>query len=92
MLCEWRSKAKAAPHIKTYVRYAEKLPSKAAGVVWALLTSANLSTQAWGGGEAVAKGKGKGKVEVRICSYEAGVLVYPELFKDVAGKVEGGQG
>ena len=38
---------------------------------WALLTSANLSTQAWGS---------TGKNEVVVKSYELGVLVWPELF------------
>lgn len=42
---------------------------------WALVTSANLSKQAWG--EACnAAG------EVRVCSYELGVLVWPALFGD----------
>lgn len=33
---------RAAPHIKTYIRYGEN------GIDWALTTSANLSKQAWG--------------------------------------------
>ncbi|KAF7553847.1 hypothetical protein G7Z17_g3315 [Cylindrodendrum hubeiense] len=57
---------RAAPHIKTYIRYNAK------SIDWALLTSANLSKQAWG--EAVhATG------EVRIASWEIGVMVWPEL-------------
>lgn len=45
---------------------------------WAMVTSANLSKQAWGEG---AKNN-----EVRICSWEAGVIVWPELFQDHPGK------
>jgi tyrosyl-DNA phosphodiesterase-1 len=41
-------------------------------IEWALVTSANLSTQAWG----TAMNAGG---EVRICSWEVGVLVWPEL-------------
>jgi tyrosyl-DNA phosphodiesterase-1 len=40
---------------------------------WAMTTSANLSTQAWG---AAANANG----EVRICSWEIGVIVWPALF------------
>ncbi|KAI0426780.1 tyrosyl-DNA phosphodiesterase [Xylaria sp. FL1042] len=56
----------AAPHIKTYIRYGDK------SIDWALLTSANLSKQAWG--DATNKAG-----EVRIASWEIGVLVWPEL-------------
>ncbi|KAJ8123841.1 hypothetical protein ONZ43_g304 [Nemania bipapillata] len=56
----------AAPHIKTYIRYSAK------SIDWALLTSANISKQAWG--EAINKAG-----EVRIASWEIGVLVWPEL-------------
>lgn len=44
---------------------------------WALLTSANLSKQAWGD---AARSTG----QVRIASWEIGVLVWPALFKDDA--------
>ncbi|KAI1276034.1 tyrosyl-DNA phosphodiesterase [Xylaria sp. FL0933] len=57
---------RAAPHIKTYIRYGDK------SIDWALLTSANISKQAWG--EATNKAG-----EVRIASWEIGVLVWPEL-------------
>ncbi|KAI1821076.1 tyrosyl-DNA phosphodiesterase [Xylaria intraflava] len=57
---------RAAPHIKTYIRYGEK------SIDWALLTSANISKQAWG--EATNKAG-----EVRVASWEIGVLVWPEL-------------
>ena len=61
---------RAAPHIKTFVRFADKDRSS---IDWKLVTSANLSKQAWGESPNVAG-------EVRICSYELGVLVWPELF------------
>ncbi|OKO96415.1 hypothetical protein PENSUB_10590 [Penicillium subrubescens] len=66
-------RARAAPHIKTYIRYtnAETLDS----IDWAMVTSANLSTQAWG---AAVNPSG----EVRISSWEIGVVVWPELFLD----------
>ncbi|KAL5047256.1 hypothetical protein BDW71DRAFT_196994 [Aspergillus fruticulosus] len=60
---------RAAPHIKTYIRFADQDMQT---IDWALVTSANLSTQAWG---AAANAAG----EVRICSWEIGVLVWPEL-------------
>jgi len=46
-------------------------------VDWALMTSANLSRQAWG---EAAKND-----EVRICSWEAGVVVWPALFQERPG-------
>lgn len=61
---------RAAPHIKTYVRYGNKSDRS---IDWAMVTSANLSKQAWG--EATnAYG------EMQIASYEVGVLVWPALF------------
>ncbi|KAI0404384.1 tyrosyl-DNA phosphodiesterase [Xylaria palmicola] len=63
---------RAAPHIKTYIRYGEK------SIDWALLTSANISKQAWG--EATNKAG-----EVRVASWEIGVLVWPELLAGDAG-------
>lgn len=62
----------AAPHIKTFIRFNDADTHDS--IDWALLTSANLSTQAWGT-EANAKSG-----EVRISSYELGVLVWPDLF------------
>ncbi|KAL2834438.1 phospholipase D/nuclease [Aspergillus cavernicola] len=62
---------RAAPHIKTYIRFTDAESMDA--IDWALVTSANLSTQAWG---AAVNASG----EVRICSWEIGVLVWPELF------------
>jgi tyrosyl-DNA phosphodiesterase-1 len=81
---------RAAPHIKTYIRYG------AESIDWALMTSANLSKQAWG--EAVGSSG-----ELRISSYEIGVLVWPSLFgegarmvgtfcSDVPGAQESGHG
>ena len=63
---------RAAPHIKTYIRYNKK-PSSDATIDWAMVTSANLSKQAWG--DAV-----NGAGEVRVSSYEIGVLVWPGLY------------
>jgi tyrosyl-DNA phosphodiesterase-1 len=62
---------RAAPHIKTYIRYGEK------SIDWALVTSANLSKQAWG---EAANSSG----EMRISSYEIGVLVWPALYDEKA--------
>ena len=63
---------RAAPHIKTYIRFSNDSMSK---IDWTMMTSANLSTQAWG---AAPNGAG----EVRICSYEIGVVVWPALWDD----------
>ncbi|CAI7567379.1 unnamed protein product [Penicillium glandicola] len=65
-------RARAAPHIKTYIRFAD---SDMKTIDWAMVSSANLSTQAWG---AATNASG----EVRICSWEIGVVVWPELFRD----------
>ena len=58
---------RAAPHIKTYIRYNDQ------SIDWAMVTSANLSKQAWG--EAAASSG-----EMRISSWEIGVMVWPALF------------
>ena len=94
MLCHWAGdgdgntssttvreagRRRAAPHIKTYIRFNDSAMTK---IDWAMVTSANLSTQAWG---AVTNGTG----EVRVCSYEIGVVVWPGLWDDgAAGNVE----
>lgn len=70
-------RAPAAPHIKTYTRFAD---AHMCDVTWAMLTSANLSKQAWG--EMAKQGTG----EVWVQSYEVGVVVWPGLF------AEGGDG
>jgi tyrosyl-DNA phosphodiesterase 1 len=62
---------RAAPHIKTYIRNGEN------GIDWALLSSANLSKQAWG--EAMNPAG-----EYRIASWEIGVLVWPSLLAENA--------
>ena len=63
---------RAAPHVKTYIRFTDESMTK---IDWAMMTSANLSTQAWG---AAANTSG----EVRICSYEIGVIVWPALWDE----------
>jgi tyrosyl-DNA phosphodiesterase-1 len=93
MLCHWDSTAskqsstgqhhekrealrnRAAPHIKTYIRFKD---SSCKEIDWAMITSANLSQQAWGSPE------DKSGV-VRTASYEIGVVVWPELFKENDG-------
>lgn len=67
-------RGRAAPHIKTYIRYGEK------SIDWALLTSANVSKQAWGEAPNASR-------EMRIASWEIGVLVWPELLADKAKMV-----
>ncbi|KAM7191063.1 putative tyrosyl-DNA phosphodiesterase [Naviculisporaceae sp. PSN 640] len=81
------TQTRAAPHIKTYIRYSlSHMPHNATtttttnntvNIDWALVTSANLSKQAWG--EALSS-SGISNGEMRIASYEIGVLVWPELF------------
>ena len=68
---------RAAPHIKTYIRFGDSTRSS---IDWMLITSANLSKQAWG--DALTTGG-----EVRTCSYEIGVLVWPELYGEGAKMV-----
>ncbi|KAJ5571149.1 hypothetical protein N7535_004809, partial [Penicillium sp. DV-2018c] len=75
-------RARAAPHIKTYVRFADEDMKT---IDWAMVSSANLSTQAWG---AAPNASG----EVRICSWEIGVVFWPELFRDTAGESASGLG
>ncbi|KAK3502792.1 tyrosyl-DNA phosphodiesterase I [Neurospora crassa] len=75
---------RAAPHIKTFIRFANHKTKNT--IDWALLTSANLSKQAWG--DAQSKNNA-GEAQVRICSYEIGVLVWPELFADSDGPSSG---
>ncbi|KAK4100320.1 phospholipase D/nuclease [Parathielavia hyrcaniae] len=65
---------RAAPHVKTYVRYGGRSDQS---IDWALVTSANLSRQAWG--EAASSAG-----EVRVSSYEMGVLVWPGLYAEDA--------
>ena len=62
---------RAAPHIKTYVRFSDASMTK---IDWAMLTSANLSNQAWG--SRTKEGLW------RVCSYEIGIVVWPALWDD----------
>ena len=63
-------RGRAAPHIKTYIRFTDESMTR---IDWAMMTSANLSTQAWGTKENAVH-------EVRVCSYEIGVIVWPGLW------------
>jgi tyrosyl-DNA phosphodiesterase-1 len=69
---------RAAPHIKTYIRFSSQAQDE---IEWALVTSANLSQQAWG---ALPDKEGS----VRICSYEIGVVVWPALFANDGEEVK----
>lgn len=86
------------PHIKTYICFKHEPTTEhpTPDISWALVTSANLSTQAWGT-------KSKDGTRAQIASYEIGVLVWPELFdtekltesshddgKEISGRVDGG--
>ncbi|EEH04008.1 tyrosyl-DNA phosphodiesterase [Histoplasma capsulatum G186AR] len=73
-------RCRAAPHIKTYIRFSD---ANLATIDWAMVTSANLSVQAWGAAA-------NGKKEIRICSWEIGVLVWPDLFIDREVEKDGG--
>jgi tyrosyl-DNA phosphodiesterase-1 len=83
LLCHWKHqdappntreahRGHAAPHIKTYIRFTD---AERTAIDWAMISSANLSKQAWG---EVENKKG----EIWIQSYEAGVVVWPGLFTD----------
>ena len=91
-------RATAAPHIKTYTSFTTKptqanLDKNEVEIAWALLTSANLSTQAWG---SLPRKSGGDKGAVVVGSYEIGVCVWPELytadFDDEANQVEASGG
>ena len=69
---------RAAPHIKTYIRFSD---ANTTSIDWAMVTSANLSTQAWGAAP-------NAKREIRICSFEIGVIVWPDLFLDDGQEIE----
>lgn len=84
LLCHWKyslpdsvpttrreaHRGPAAPHIKTYIRFTD---AERKTIDWAMVTSANLSKQAWGEQE-------NKKEEVWIQSYETGVVVWPALY------------
>ena len=68
---------RTVPHIKTYIRFADEDMNR---IDWAMMTSANLSMQAWGAKVNAAN-------EVRVCSYEIGVVVWPGLWDEQAEMV-----
>lgn len=87
MLCQWAGEGKpntqlaetrdagrrlAAPHIKTYIRFSN---TECNAIDWAMLTSANLSKQAWGELE-------NKEDKITIASYEIGIVVWPDLFAE----------
>jgi tyrosyl-DNA phosphodiesterase-1 len=100
ILCHWKhhssdvdtsrkaGRGPAAPHIKTYIRFHDE---DMRSIDWAMVTSANLSKQAWGELENKSG-------ETWIQSYECGVVVWPDLLscaqmipvfgKDVPGTEE----
>lgn len=60
-----------APHVKTYTVTEDNFKT----LKWFLMTSANISHQAWG------KPKGYNTIEYDICSFEAGIFIAPQLLK-----------
>ena len=68
----------AAPHIKTYIRFSNEDHKT---IDWAMVTSANLSKQAWG--DVVNK-----KDEIWIQSWETGVVVWPALYVESSSTVK----
>lgn len=60
-----------SPHVKTYTVTEDNFKT----LKWILMTSANISHQAWG------KPKSYNIIEYDICSFEAGVFVDPKLLK-----------
>jgi tyrosyl-DNA phosphodiesterase-1 len=81
LLCTWAGDSKedqngvrqsgrrrAAPHIKTFIRFSDE---NCDNIDWTMVTSANLSKQAWG---EMANKQG----DVNIKSFEIGVLVCPQ--------------
>ena len=90
LLCTWSGDTKedkdgvlqagrrrAAPHIKTFIRFSDDSCTR---IDWTLVTSANLSKQAWG---EMANKQG----DVNIKSFEIGVLVCPQWLADGEEKV-----
>jgi tyrosyl-DNA phosphodiesterase 1 len=64
---------RTGPHIKTYLRFTDAEMTR---LDWGMITSANLSKQAWGTDGSGTQG------EVRISSFEIGVLFWPEMWKE----------
>jgi tyrosyl-DNA phosphodiesterase-1 len=90
LLCTWAGDSKedqdgvrqagrrrAAPHIKTFIRFSDESCDR---IDWTLVTSANLSKQAWGEME-------NKQGDVNIKSFEIGVLVCPQWLGDEGEKV-----
>ncbi|XP_026481954.1 probable tyrosyl-DNA phosphodiesterase [Ctenocephalides felis] len=78
ILCQWvsdkRHRSRCMPHIKTYCRVAgSALAEKPEGLRWFLLTSANMSKNAWGSMPYYRKNT------FQIGSYEIGVLFLPKF-------------
>lgn len=73
LLCQWvgekSGRDRAAPHIKTYMH----VDGETGDLNWVLLTSANLSKQAWGTVNKTAKNQ-------YIQSWECGVMVHRGMF------------
>jgi len=78
-----RGRGRTLPHIKSYVAYSPPDPPSSASsscsgtslkVHWFLLTSANMSLTAWG----QLQNCDTGSPELKICSYELGILLYNE--------------
>lgn len=66
-------RANAMPHIKTYAQFD---PAETEGTLrWALLSSANLSSAAWGSYQ-------KKKNQFMIRSFELGVLFHPKIYRN----------
>ncbi|ODQ66402.1 phospholipase D/nuclease [Nadsonia fulvescens var. elongata DSM 6958] len=84
LLRTWKAtragRQRVLPHIKTYYSYDEITDT----LNWYLLTSANLSKQAWGSISYNAK---RCSDEIYIQSYECGVLLHAELFQPNNDKV-----
>jgi len=76
------------PHIKTYICYScnPTAETPTPDIDWILVSSANLSTQAWGTAPKAPntgkRAKDSGEPVSHISSFEIGVLVWPELFLD----------
>lgn len=65
-----------APHCKTYIKFEDRSQTS---IEWAVLTSSNLSKQAWG-----TPPNRRGVSQVK--NWEAGIVVWPSLFADRDGQ------
>ncbi|KAI5921539.1 tyrosyl-DNA phosphodiesterase-domain-containing protein [Camillea tinctor] len=64
---------RAAPHLRMYIRFRDGTRADRPTIDWALLTSASLSPQSWGGKLNVQQ-------RVELVNWELGVMVWPGLF------------